>query len=241
MSLIHKMIDKKRSFSLKCYTAFSKLLLNNLGKACQIDPTVKFKNPEKISISDQCLIKEGVIIDGRSDNKIGVSLGKGVTIRAYSYIDCYGYNGYINFDDYAAIGQYVYLGGNGGIKIGKYAMVSGQTYMVSAKRIYNIKSQYPFNYQGEIRKPIVLEDNSWIAAKCIICSGVTIGTNSVIGAGSVVTKDIPPSCLAYGAPAIVKKKLNGDEFDNIKQEEIYQYLNGEQLNKIADTYQQIKK
>ncbi len=55
--------------------------------------------------------------------------------------------------------------------------------------------------------PIILEDNVWIGAKAIVLRGVRIGTGSVIGAGSVVTKDIPPRSLAAGVPAKVIKQL----------------------------------
>lgn len=50
-------------------------------------------------------------------------------------------------------------------------------------------------------KPIVLEDNVWLGARVIVMSGVTIGKDSCIGAGSVVTSDIPPRTLAAGVPA----------------------------------------
>jgi acetyltransferase-like isoleucine patch superfamily enzyme len=55
--------------------------------------------------------------------------------------------------------------------------------------------------------PVVLEDNVWLAARVIVLPGVTIGRNSVIGAGSVVTKDIPPDVLAAGIPAKVIRPL----------------------------------
>ena len=55
--------------------------------------------------------------------------------------------------------------------------------------------------------PVILEDNVWLAARVIVLPGVTIGTNSVIGAGSVVTKDIPPNVLAAGIPAKVIRPL----------------------------------
>jgi maltose O-acetyltransferase len=55
--------------------------------------------------------------------------------------------------------------------------------------------------------PIVLEDNVWIGARAIVLRGVTIGADSVIGAGSVVTRDIPPRSVAVGAPARVVKTL----------------------------------
>lgn len=55
--------------------------------------------------------------------------------------------------------------------------------------------------------PIVLEDNVWIGARAIVLPGVTIGTGSVVGAGSVVTRDIPPRSVAVGQPARVVRNL----------------------------------
>lgn len=56
-------------------------------------------------------------------------------------------------------------------------------------------------------EPIVLEENVWLAARVIVLPGVTIGANSVIGAGSVVTRDIPANVLAAGVPAKVIRPL----------------------------------
>jgi acetyltransferase-like isoleucine patch superfamily enzyme len=55
--------------------------------------------------------------------------------------------------------------------------------------------------QGVIRKNIVVEDDCWIAANSIILAGITIGKGSVIAAGSVVTKDVPPYSVFAGIPA----------------------------------------
>ena len=57
-------------------------------------------------------------------------------------------------------------------------------------------------------KDIILEDNVWLGSTCIIIGGVTIGKNSVIGTGSIVTKDIPANVLAAGNPAKVICVLN---------------------------------
>lgn len=54
--------------------------------------------------------------------------------------------------------------------------------------------------------PIVIEDDAWIGANCIILKGVTIGARSIVGAGSVVTKSIPSDSIAAGNPAKVIKK-----------------------------------
>ena len=60
--------------------------------------------------------------------------------------------------------------------------------------------------QGISTKPVVIGDDVWIGAQCIILKGVTIGARSIIGAGSVVTKDIPADCVAAGNPCRIIKK-----------------------------------
>jgi len=62
-------------------------------------------------------------------------------------------------------------------------------------------------------KPVVLEDNVWIGDSAIICKGVTIGENSIIGAGAVVTKNVPPNSVFAGNPAKLVKTLENKEFN----------------------------
>lgn len=59
----------------------------------------------------------------------------------------------------------------------------------------------------EYGKPITIGNDCWIASNVMICAGVTIGDFCVIGAGSVVTRDIPPNSLAAGNPCKIIKKL----------------------------------
>lgn len=61
--------------------------------------------------------------------------------------------------------------------------------------------------EGTKSAPVVIEDDVWIGAHCIILKGVTIGARSVIGVGSVVTKSIPVDCVAAGNPCRVIKNL----------------------------------
>lgn len=76
---------------------------------------------------------------------------------------------------------------------------------------------HPINYnvrrtsnEGTLSAPIVIEDDVWIGAQSIILKGVTIGAHSIIGAGSVVTKNIPANCIAAGNPCKVIKKLDNE-------------------------------
>jgi maltose O-acetyltransferase len=59
----------------------------------------------------------------------------------------------------------------------------------------------------EAAEPIAIEDNVWLGGGAIVLAGVTVGADSVIGAGSVVTRDIPPGVVAVGNPARVVRAL----------------------------------
>ena len=63
-------------------------------------------------------------------------------------------------------------------------------------------------------KPVIFEDNVWIGDSAIVCKGVTIGENSIIGAGAVVTKDVLKGAIMVGVPAknIAKKKITNKVF-----------------------------
>ena len=58
---------------------------------------------------------------------------------------------------------------------------------------------------------VVLEENVWIGDSAIVCKGVTIGQNSIVGAGSVVTSDIPANVIAAGNPAKILRALDPDK------------------------------
>lgn len=62
-------------------------------------------------------------------------------------------------------------------------------------------------YNLEYAKPITIKDNCWLASNVVVCGGVTIGEGCVIGAGSVVTRDIPPYSLAAGNPCRVIRRI----------------------------------
>ena len=63
----------------------------------------------------------------------------------------------------------------------------------------------------EYTHPVHIGDNVWICTGALVLPGVTIGANSIIGAGSVVTKDIPPNSLAVGNPCKVIRELTEND------------------------------
>lgn len=72
----------------------------------------------------------------------------------------------------------------------------------------NLRSNPATDWENKKTKPVLIEDNVFVGAQSIILKGVTIGKNSVIGAGSVVTRDIPANVIAGGNPCKILKNLN---------------------------------
>ncbi|MBT2724003.1 acyltransferase [Bacillus sp. ISL-46] len=100
-----------------------------------------------------------------------------------------------------------YIGPAGYISIGNNVMLGPNVSMSSENHIY-INTEKPIKEQGVERKGIFIEDDCWIGTGAIILDGVRIGRGSVVAAGSVVTKDIPPYSIVAGIPAkIIKSRI----------------------------------
>lgn len=67
----------------------------------------------------------------------------------------------------------------------------------------------------EFGAPITIGEDCWICGNVIVLAGVTIGNGSVVGAGSVVTKDVPPNCVVAGSPARIIKRLKVEGSDTL--------------------------
>lgn len=95
----------------------------------------------------------------------------------------------------------------GPVTIGNNVILAQNIVMSGLNHNYTDVSK-PIYLQGETVAMITVEDDCWIGANAVITAGVTIGKHSVVSGGAVVTKDIPPFCVAVGNPARVIKKYN---------------------------------
>jgi len=87
-------------------------------------------------------------------------------------------------------------------------VIFAQNIVVSALNHEYRDVNVPIYLQQVVVNQIIVEDDCWIAANSVITSGVTIGKHSVVGGGSVVTKDVPPFSVVAGNPAKVIKKYD---------------------------------
>lgn len=83
-----------------------------------------------------------------------------------------------------------------------------------------LNADYPDGrHDLEYSEPITIKDGCWICSGAIVCGGVTIGENSIVGAGAVVTRDVPPNSIVMGIPAKVVRQV--DEQDRMDVWETY--------------------
>jgi maltose O-acetyltransferase len=88
-----------------------------------------------------------------------------------------------------------------------------------ASRVQFITATHPIDPHvrrlgWEAAEPIVVGDNVWLSSGVILCPGVTIGDDTVVGAGAVVTRDLPAGVVAYGVPArVVREISDADRID----------------------------
>jgi acetyltransferase-like isoleucine patch superfamily enzyme len=149
------------------------------------------------NVSMQCLGREGVRLGNN------VRLREGCSVIVTSMLSEPGIGLHIGENTY--IGPGCILGAGGGITIGKNVTVGASVDLLAENHAFDDPTHL-INQQGVTRRGICIEDDCWLGNKVLVLDGVTIGRGSVIGAGAVVTRDIPPLSVAVGNPARVRRQ-----------------------------------
>ncbi len=113
-----------------------------------------------------------------------------------------GTEGSVTLGDRCALNSFTRLFGHGSIEVGDDTQLGPGSLITTTDHDYGADLEVRF-------RPVVIGKRVWIGANVTILPGVTIGDLAVIGAGSVVTKDIPAGCVAAGVPARVIKQAHG--------------------------------
>lgn len=159
-----------------------------IGQGCRLGPNTIVRNS---TIGDECMIQASVVEGAALEDEVevgpfshlrpGAHLARGVHVGNFGEV------------------KNSYLGP--GTKMGHFSYVGDATV---GKNVNIGAGTITCNYDGVRKNPTVIEDGAFIGSDTMLVAPVRIGARARIGAGAVVTRDIPPDSLAYGVPARVK-------------------------------------
>ncbi len=183
-----------------------RLRLGGLGQGCRIEPGVSLQYPGHIRIGDGTGIGRNVTLRANTERSPGIELGRGVSINDSVVINAN--RGQVTLGDRSWLGPFCLVYGNGGVTIGSNVLVAGHSSINTVSHSAE-RCDIPINEQPVAIDPVVIEDDVWIGLNAVILQGVTIGRGTIVGAGAVVNKSIPPWSIAVGVPARVIGRRNG--------------------------------
>lgn len=188
---------------------FYPLLFRKVGKNCVFGKNITLRQPHKIVIGDNCIIDDLCVLDGKSHHEVSIIIGNNVFINRNCILSCHFEK--IEIGDNCDIGPNCLFQAGGPIKVGSNVITSAYCYFVASTR--NIERiDIPVIAQGTISKGIEIGDNCYLGAFVMVNDGVKIGRDAVIGAGSIVLKDIPEFVVAFGTPAKpFRSRLEGEK------------------------------
>jgi acetyltransferase-like isoleucine patch superfamily enzyme len=172
-----------------------------------IEDHVRIVRPEDVWLGPKVYLDYGVYLHGGPG---GLHIGAGSWIMNGSRLHVFNFRDMpqsgIQLGRRTFVGEGTIMRGQGGIRVGDNVLFGPAVQVLAVNHVFTDPAR-PIMDQGITAEGIVIEDNCWIGAGAIILDGVTIGRGACVGAGSVVTKSVPPLSLAVGSPARVIRDL----------------------------------
>lgn len=162
-----------------------------IGPDCKVGPCTIVRDSAigarcivELSVVEEAVLEDEVEVGPFAHLRKGAHLGRGTHMGNFGEVK----NSYIGPG--TKMGHFGYVGD---AKIGENVNIGAGTVTC--------------NYDGQRKHRTVIEDGAFIGSDTMLVAPVTVGAGAVTGAGSVVTRDVPPKSLAYGVPARIKKRL----------------------------------
>lgn len=191
-------------YAAKLRVEYYRSKLKHMGENVRIGAGVKIVNPEYISLGDNVTVCDGATLIARGPG--GITVGNHVTINDRVYLDTERENdGYITVGDHVYIGTGTTLFGHVGLEIGEHVLMAQNITLTPYSHIFEDPDEVIIAQGGHTRKVTIGRDVYVGMGVTIMYTG-DIGEGSVIGAGSVVVKPIPPYSVAVGDPAKVIRR-----------------------------------
>lgn len=208
------------SFKKGFWTAYYCLRLGRLGHGSVVTGRLSFRGGKRISVGEQVVIEGGASLRATGGGRIEIgsqsfietgarlisegtlTLGEKVTVlKDAEIVSC----GIVQLGHRVWIARGSSVGGKD-VCLEDEVILGPGVFVMDGDHEIQAETGRITMHSG-VRRPVLIKSNAWLGARSIVLKGVTVGEGAIIGAGSVVTKEVPPHTVAVGVPARVERTL----------------------------------
>jgi acetyltransferase-like isoleucine patch superfamily enzyme len=192
---------------------FLKKLFGTIGRGCVFGPGISIRCPGQIFIGNNFTCDSYVVLDAKGKESL-IELGDSIFIGRNSIFSCA--SSAIKVGNNVSIGPGCYIrASRGSVKLASDITIGAHTVIISGNPDYR-RLDIPMMNQESEAKGISIGNDVWMGVGVRIIDGVNIGNGCVIGAGAVVTKDVPDFSISAGVPAkvISNRKINSRKINS---------------------------
>ncbi len=178
-------------------------LLGSVGKGVVFGSNVVLRHPHKIHIGDNVVIDDNCVLDAKGTDNQGIRIGNGVFVGRNTILYCK--DGDISIGDNTTISFNCDVFSANKVSIGQNVQIAAYTFLNGGSHSFD-RTDIPVIQQERSGTGITVEDNVWLGADVKVLDGVTVGRDSIVGAGAVVTDSVEPFSIVAGIPAKLIRK-----------------------------------
>ena len=184
-----------------------RLILRQFGKGSVIGRSVLLRSPGQVSIAEHVMIDDNVVLDAKGEGS-RIELGSQILLGRNTILSCN--KSEIKVGNFVSIGPFCFLVSKSLISIGSNVSIGSGSHLMGGGHKFDDPNM-PVIRQERTSKGIIVGDNAWIGSQAVILDGVTLGEGCIVGAGAVVTKDLPPYTIAAGIPAkVIRSRVKNE-------------------------------
>ena len=206
---IKPLLKLARAPSLLLRRSWLRLRLGRFGDDTLVEAGARLQYPERICLGNGVRIASQAMLRANTEQADGISIGDHTTVHESVLIAAN--RGGVTIGRHSWVGPFCLVYGNGEVSIGDNVLIAAHTSINTVSHHFE-RCDIPINDQGIYCDPVRIEDDAWIGMNAVILQGVRIGKGAIVGAGAVVTRDVPPWSIVMGVPArIVSQRSNAPE------------------------------
>jgi acetyltransferase-like isoleucine patch superfamily enzyme len=203
---IKPLLKLARAPSLLLRRSWLRLRLGRFGDDTLVEAGARLQYPERIRLGNGVRIASQALLRANTEQDTGISIGDHTTVHESALIAAN--RGRVAIGRHSWIGPFCLVYGNGEVSIGDNVLIAAHS-SINTVSLHFDRCDIPINDQGIYCDPVTIEDDAWIGMNAVILQGVRIGKGAIVGAGAVVTRDVPPWSIVMGVPArIVSQRSN---------------------------------